>query len=287
MRPASSRPAPSKARSSRQRGITLIEIMVGLTIGLLIIAVALGAVLVSRQLSSSTSEAARLQQQASYALRIIGQQVRQAGALRLDLAYGRTPPATGFLTMEPAEPVAFDATFVRATDTLGSSTTRPLQTGYAFYSEQLTSNSSTPVGQMRDCLGSVPSGALVRSAFFLHRPAGAPSGELRCAGSKSGEGAQALIADVADFQVSWLRERSVLGEPVVDRVDASTAAASWPSVQAVEVCLEMVGTDVIDTGTSTYRPCGWTTGSAETPRGNRLRLVYRSTFQLRTQGALE
>lgn len=273
----------SLARPIRQRGITLIEIMVGLTIGLLIIAVALGAVLVSRQLSSTTSEAARLQQQASYALRIIGQQVRQAGALRLDLAYGRIEPADSFLTLDPAEPVVFDASFARSTDTLDFSTARPLQTGYAFYKEKLTSGTS----QMRDCLGSIPTGAAVQSAFFLDRPAGAASGELRCAGSRSGEGAQSLIADVADFRVSWLRERSVLGEPVVDRVNAATAAASWPSIQAVEVCIEMVGAEVIDTGSTTYRPCGWTVGAAETPRSNRLRLVYRNTFQLRTQGALE
>lgn len=273
-------------RRAHQRGVSLIEIMVGLTIGLLVIAVALGAVLVSRQLSSTTSEASRLQQQASYALRIIGQQVRQAGALRLDLANGRMAPSNGFLTLDPAEPVFFDATFVRSTGTLGSSTDRPLQTGYAFYKEQLTTNSTQPAPQMRDCLGSIPGGTTVQSAFFLQRATGAISGELRCAGSNTAEGAHALIANVGDFQVSWLRERSVTGEPVVDRVSASTAAANWPAIQAVEVCLEMVGSEVIDTGSSTYRPCNWTVGSAETPRGNRLRLVYRNTFQLRTQGAL-
>ncbi len=283
MKRSPARYMPSLARLGHQRGITLIEIRVGLTIGLLVIAVALGAVLVSRQLSSTTSEAARLQQQASYALRIIGQQVRQAGALRLDLAYGRIEPADSFLTLDPAEPVVFDATFVRSTGTLGSSATRPLQTGYAFYKEQLTSGTS----QMRDCLGSLPTGTAVQSAFFLERPTGAASGELRCAGSRAGEGAQALIADVADFQVRWLRERSVLSEPVVDQVDAATAAANWPSIQAVEVCIEMVGSEAIDTGSTTYRPCSWTAGAAETPRGNRLRLVYRNTFQLRTQGALE
>lgn len=276
-------PGPSP---KRQRGVSLIEIMVGLTLGLLIIAVALGAVLVSRQLSSTTSEASRLQQQASYALRILGQQVRQAGAMRLDLAYGLAEPSTGFLTLDPSAPVAFDASFVRATSTLGSSSTRPLQTGYAFYRERLTTSSTQPAPQMRDCLGSVPSGTTVQSAFFLQRDAGAASGELRCAGSGTGEGAQALIADVADFQVAWLRERIVTGQPVVDRVSATDAAANWAAIQAVEVCLEMVGSENIDTGNSTYRPCGWTTGAAETPRGNRLRLVYRSTFQLRTQGAL-
>ena len=278
---------PSLAREGRQHGTSLVELMAGLTLGLLIIAVALGAVLVSRQLSSTTSEATRLQQQAAYALRIIGQQVRQAGALRLDLAHGRAEPASGFLALDPAEPVAFDASFARADHTLGASAQHPLQTGHAFYRERLKSHATQPASQMRDCLGSSPSGGAVQSAFFLDRPANAPSGQLRCLGAKTGEGAQPLIADVADFQVHWLRERHIAGEPVVDWVDAATASAHWPAIQAVAVCLEMVGTERIDTGATTYRPCGWTAGAEEVPRGNRLRLVYRNTFQLRTQGALE
>lgn len=61
----------------RQRGVTLIRLLVGITLGLLVVAVGLGALMVSRGLAGSTSEAAQLQQQASYAFRVIGQQIRQ------------------------------------------------------------------------------------------------------------------------------------------------------------------------------------------------------------------
>ena len=73
-------------------------------------------------------------------------------ALRLDLAYGVSEPATGFLTLDPAAPVAFDASFVRATSTLGSSGARPLQTGYAFYRERLTSPETGAAWKRWPCL---------------------------------------------------------------------------------------------------------------------------------------
>lgn len=91
----------------RQRGISLIEILVGLTIGLLIVGVALGAVQISRQLAGTTSEASKLQQQASHVLRIVGNQVRQAGALQLNLAYNRPTPVDSFIAdLDPVDPVA-------------------------------------------------------------------------------------------------------------------------------------------------------------------------------------
>lgn len=61
---------------SFQRGMTLIELMVGLAIGLLTISVALGALMVSRGVSGTVTDASQLQQQASYAFRVMGQQIR-------------------------------------------------------------------------------------------------------------------------------------------------------------------------------------------------------------------
>ena len=70
-----------------QQGLSMIELLVGLTIGLMTIAVAIGTLMISRQVSGSVSEASQLQQQAAQAFRSIAQQARQAGSLRLNLAY--------------------------------------------------------------------------------------------------------------------------------------------------------------------------------------------------------
>ena len=63
---------------SFQSGATLIELMVGITIGLLTVAVATGALMVSRTVSGTVTDASQLQQQASYAFRVLGQQLSAA-----------------------------------------------------------------------------------------------------------------------------------------------------------------------------------------------------------------
>ena len=68
-----------------QGGFTLIELMVGITIGLLTIAVAMGALMVSRSVSGTVSDTSGVQQQAAYAMRVIGMQLRQAGSIRLNM----------------------------------------------------------------------------------------------------------------------------------------------------------------------------------------------------------
>ena len=74
-----------KIINKNQRGVSLLELLVGIAIGLLVVAVAMGALMASRGLSGTVSDASTLQQQASYAFRIMGQQIRQAGGLYLNL----------------------------------------------------------------------------------------------------------------------------------------------------------------------------------------------------------
>jgi type IV pilus assembly protein PilW len=77
-----------------QRGVTLIELLVGIAIGLLVVAVAMGALMVSRGVSGTVSDASSIQQQAAFAMRTIGLQLRQAGSLRLNLDPGTTVTET-------------------------------------------------------------------------------------------------------------------------------------------------------------------------------------------------
>src|SRR5690606_33587556 len=66
-------------------GAALLEIMIGLAVGLLICATALNALHISRALSEITGDAIAMQQDVTTALRIIGLQIRQAGSAALDL----------------------------------------------------------------------------------------------------------------------------------------------------------------------------------------------------------
>ena len=53
--------------------------MVGIAIGLLVVAVAMGALMVSRGISGTVSDASAIQQQGAYAMRTLGMQLRQGG----------------------------------------------------------------------------------------------------------------------------------------------------------------------------------------------------------------
>lgn len=273
----------SAHRHARQRGVTLIELMVGITIGLLTVAVAIGTLAVSRSVSGTITEASQLQQQAAYAFRVIGQQIRQAGSVRLNLAFSKaeTDP------IDAADTVAFERSFDGALNTITGKETPgtgeyKFSVGYQNYTEALFP-SGVNKSQLRDCLAAQPSIDIIQSSLVFIKALGASSGELRCAGSDNA--AQAIVSKVADFQVRYLiQNNAVISAPTIQYVTAA-GVTNWPSVFGIEVCIEFVGDETIDTAGATYRNCSWTAGAAEKNRGNKLRMVFRNTYQLRSQGS--
>jgi type IV pilus assembly protein PilW len=253
----------------RQRGVTLVELMVSIAIGLLTIAVALGALMVSRGVSSTVSDAAQLQQQAAYALRIIGQQVRQAGATQLNLAAGKDSAEDALAD----DPVSYLKTgYTRIGDVI-SGTDTTLTVGYSNYVEQNTSNVGT---MFRSCLGGhgdPTADQLITSAFRLD------GDELKC-NDNLGEGAQALIKNVTALRVWYLVQQPGNGTPATFRATADEVS-NWANVTAVEVCLELRGNELIDVpSTAWYTNCQGGRASFD----GRLRMVFRDTFQIRSQG---
>ena len=72
----------------RQRGVSLIELLIGLVIGLLVVVAAMGSLVYTRASSLLIGDSTRLQQEAATAFRIIGGVARQAGARHLEDAPG-------------------------------------------------------------------------------------------------------------------------------------------------------------------------------------------------------
>jgi type IV pilus assembly protein PilW len=286
----------SPPRKKTQRGATLIELMVGITIGLMTIAVATGALMVSRGVSGTITDASQIQQQASYAFRVIGQQLRQAGSMRLDLAANKGPADP----IDPADVVVFtpDENIHAATATTPavsgkdspSASEYKLSIVYQNYAES-SFTSASDVSFFRDCLGNGPAlpvfpleQNIIQSQFVLQ------SNELRCLGA--GVGAQPLIRNIADFQVSYLRQSDGnTGAPKIQTMNATTVGANWNTVYGVEVCIVLFGDEVIDMPVgSTYRGCDGNTinmsssGTLPTSRKNRLHMAFRTIYQLRSQG---
>ena len=261
-----------------QRGATLLELMVGITIGLLTVTVALGALMVSRGISGTVSEASQLQQQASYAFRVIGQQLRQAGSRQLDPT---TTPDVQAKFYEPAGVVVgFGASPPITGKASPSSSEYTLAVNYQNINDPVNTSPPSSVPEdgylMRNCLqekAAVASAPLVSSQFKRD----SANNTLMCAGTGA---PQAIIQNVKDFTAQYLVQATPGtndAAPTFKYVDADTAATAWLNVYAVQVCLELEGTENIDTAGAKYKKCD----GSEADRGNRLRMVFRNTYHIR------
>lgn len=267
--------------AKKQQGATLIELMVGITIGLLTVTVSLGALMVSRGVSSTVSDASKMQQQASYAFRVIGQQMRQTAGLTISPMTGAKDDVQWNTFTAPAPPA------ISGTDTPGNGLAKLSVTYQASREpiyEAADKNTTTNGHLLRNCLGEKPDenavAPLLQSNFNLDA-----KGNLTCLDSKGN--LQPIIEDVKDFQVTYLQQ--VLNandkQPHFRYATASqlTTPADWSNVYAVEICLEIEGTETIDTAGATYKNCSWKKGDTEKSRGNKIRAIYRNTFSIRNQ----
>jgi type IV pilus assembly protein PilW len=274
-----------------QSGLTLVELAVSIVIGLLTIAVALAALTVSRHISGTVSDAAQLQQQAAHALRVIGQQVRQAGSVELNLAAntdGWNQPGAG-VAIPLDDTVVFMTTgyagitnVISGTDA-GSKSSATLTLRYSNYWQPNAANDQGKT-LFRSCLGNggeidsngQPEHRLLTSIFSFDEN----KQELKCADG-TGAGAQAVIKNVAGFQVAYLVQTPDGNPPTVWRTNAAGVGGHWDNVDAVEVCLDMAGDERMDLpADAKYTNCADQRVSLQ----GRLHMAFKNTFQLRSQG---
>ena len=254
-----------------QAGLTLFELMIGLAVGLLVVAVATVSLLGSRSVTGAVSDISGIQQQAAYVMRTFGTQLRQAGSLYLDL--GLDADGDGEITSATAFQLR-GSTDTAIAENNGSVTIR--FTGY----EEPTFANAGPIS--RNCLGapgSIPAGttASIESIFTLNGT------DLRC-------NDQPIAQNVAAFQVRYLLQGTDQDDPTMLYTN-SAGVADWNRVQGVEVCLVLFGTERIDLPEgASYTGCDGSTAvnitTLAAPRTNRMHYVFRNVFQLRSQGLI-
>ena len=270
---ASAYPARDKEQKQLkfQAGLTLIELMIGLAVGLLVVAVATVSLLGSRSVTGAVSDISGIQQQAAYVMRTFGTQLRQAGSLYLDL--GLDADGDGEITSATAFQLR-GSTDTAIAENNGSVTIR--FTGY----EEPTFANAGPIS--RNCLGapgSIPAGttASIESIFTLNGT------DLRC-------NDQPIAQNVAAFQVRYLLQGTDQDDPTMLYTN-SAGVADWNRVQGVEVCLVLFGTERIDVpaGGVSYTGCDGNAVDITALTGNRtnrMHYVFRNVFQLRSQGLI-
>jgi type IV pilus assembly protein PilW len=246
----------------RQRGISLIELLVGIAIGIAVITAALGVLLLSRFTSGSVSDLSQLQQQGSYALRVIGAQLRQTGSIVVGTSTAM--PGSFEYTNTNVALNAGDSAVVSGVEG-GSSTPDRFTVG------NLPNNNLST--QQRNCLGQDASlGARMDSTFYVS------NGQLYCQTiSKLGQQQQALITNVSDMQVIYRVQNS--GNIQFLNADQITKNNAWNAITAIEVCLDLQGNESTNVNVGTYQNCR----DQSIPRNGYLHLVLRNVFNLRTQ----
>ena len=262
-------------RLHSEAGLTLIELMIGIALGLLVVAVATAALMGVRSVTGTVSDVTGIQQQAAYVMRTFGTQLRQAGSLYLDLGLdsngdGDISSDTAFHLRSSTEQAIFE-------DEDGRVITR--FTGY----EEPTFANNGPIS--RNCLGAPGSIAdtteTIESIFTL------VGNNLQCGGN--GATSQAIANNVAEFRVSYLVQDTETANPSVDYQDAD-GVDDWSRVQGVEVCLVLFGSERIDLpADASYTGCNGSAVNLTTlaePRTNRMHYVFRNVFQLRSQGLI-
>jgi len=269
-------PAP-RARS--QRGVTLVELLVGVLIGLMVVAVAITTLMTSRAVSGDVGDVSRIQQQASWIFRTIGTQVRQAGGMHLNMA-AEKPPSAAFdeddaVKFERSDPGVFNP----RTDTIAPNppgeSGYQLSVGYLWYAEKLYSLGGVRGSTQRDCLGEAGA-AVIRSSFRLH------DHRLLCKSGDPEVDEQPIADNVAEFQLRYLVQ-----EGADIRYASAGDVADWGDVLGVEVCLVLFGTQGMDLpGGSAYTDCS----SANIPlagldakRRNKVHMAFRTVYQLRSR----
>nr|WP_186329872.1 PilW family protein [Variovorax boronicumulans] len=234
----------------------LLELIVALAVGMGVVLTAMGTLAFVQTSATIHGDALQLQQRADTALRTIGLQLRQSGAVELvqntDGSVRFSTAFEGYATS--GYPVQGEDGGPRKPDTLSAS-----------YQDD---------GEAHDCLGNRPDAATqgirMDSRFFV------ANGSLRCLGAQVASGSQVIVDGVEDFQVVYGIRSTSSGGDQFQFVDANGVADRWADVSAVQVCLQL-RSEGHHPQASGVRNCQGTDQAAD----GRLRRVAYATFHLR------
>lgn len=297
----------------RTRGVTLVELLVSLVIGLVVMLAASQAYLATTSSSRINDAQAKMNEDAQTALNILTQQLKLSGAnpVRPDRAQASLRnPLTATYTLRGCDS-SFTSTSVASIDALScthtAASTGPDAIAIHFEADAFNSSTLKSGTTPTDCVGygldgiatsfTDSTGAARQTTMFVATPVyylstsdDRKSLSCRNLGSTSG---QALVENVDDLQLRYGTSSpdntgSVLGYLTAQQIDdpagliagTTSAAQRWALVKTVRVCILMVSDSVIATSTESaqYRNCN---GALVTnPPDLRLRRAYHATVFL-------
>lgn len=286
---------------SSQRGVTLIELMVALVIGMVIVLTATLVYLSAARNSASNREQSRMAADSENVFSMLGSQIRMAG-------FRFVRAVTDGTTLEP---YAFSGPSLKACDggfvdpaaavvtCAGGSGPDAITIAY----EAEAGLNGTAIGAARDCNG-LPVNAtalpphladtsadgsyfLVENRYYLSISSGVA--RLMCSGNGGAvpfSRAAPVAEGVEDFQVSFVLPDTSptngprrMGATAIEALGTG-ANTTWRTVAAAEICLVLSSTGQVTDAQAPFRQCN---GSVVTPADRRLRRRFTTDLHLRNQ----
>ncbi|OGB21180.1 MAG: hypothetical protein A3I66_20410 [Burkholderiales bacterium RIFCSPLOWO2_02_FULL_57_36] len=253
-----------------QRGSTLVELLVGVAVGLAVIGIAFSTLVVSRTVTVAVNDQLELQQQANMAMRIMSTALRQASSVELVPSGVPTIPGVSY-SLSPN----YDAlgNIVGTSSLLGL--VRDAQDNDSF---GVAYGDAGPPNPTLDCLGNKNAapvlGGVVNNRFYVN------ASRLMCEGTNAAAGPQPLISDVQRLRVLY----GVLigtGAAATMRYFTQANVPSWGAangVVAVELCLELASAKRPMEPVGNYTDCD----GVVIPNDQRVRVVVRQAVRLRS-----
>lgn len=257
-------PDSGSYESNSQRGFTLVELMIAMTIGLILLLVVGTVFTSSRQVFRIQEDNARIQESGRFAMEVLGRSIKQAGLAEI--------PFTGLK-------IGFAGTVITGTDGTASA---PLA------ADTLAVQYDGAIGD-RDCEdGDVDAAEYLAGNNVIqnHFNLDSVNAQLRCAGiigaapvaPGPGPAGIVLLGNVEDFQVLYGIDST--GDQSVNQY--VSLPADWNQVVTTRVCILIRSdqTNIVPAG-GNYLNCNG--AAVAVPADRRLRRAFTATFNLRNR----
>lgn len=282
----------------KARGVTLIELMISVVIGLVVVGAVLVSFIGSGKAGRYQAAVGQMNQDAQAALNLLSREIQMSGYISPGQTLG-APALFGCDATSGTVPFtnpAATGSLTCAADT-GTSKVSALEVVYEADLKTTVPKRTAGVDYPSDCLGNqLPAAGAIyiaRNRYFID-VSNSGRKELHCASNASS--AQPLIENVDDMQLWFGVALSTAPEAVVryaragkDATSTSTVnglgASEWNNVNSVRICLLMRSAEPIltDEDTQTYLDCN---SQSKTSADRVLRRAFFTTAMVRTKMAL-
>lgn len=279
----------------KQRGVTLIELMISMVIGLVVVAGVMVSFIGSGRAGRYQSAIGQMNQDAQVALNLLSREIQMSGYISPGQILG-APALFGCDATTGTVPFTSPAStgaLLCAADT-GTAKVSALE---VVYEADIKTTVKTSGGLPSDCLGNglTISGSIyiARNRYFIDTSSSGRK-ELHCASNAST--AQPLIENVDDMQLWFGIATSAFPETTIRYAragkDTGTSGTvngqgltEWANVNSVRICLLMRSAEPILTAEDArnYLDCS---SNSQTSSDGVLRRAYFTTAMVRTKMAL-